>query len=84
MEDERIDEWLYSLDPVTLKVVCALIDYVYKDIRRRILEEGGVKLIPHVQTNSIDIDGINIISNNSTDLLFFEVRVLNITGEYKK
>ena len=43
MEDERIDEWLYSLEPVTLKIVCALVDYVYKDIRRRILEDGSVK-----------------------------------------
>lgn len=43
MEDKCIDEWLYSLDSVTLHIVCALIDYIYKDIRRRILDDGGVK-----------------------------------------
>ena len=41
----------------------------------------GVKLIPHTLTNSIDVDDINIISNNSTDLLFFEARAVNLSDK---
>ena len=43
MEYKWVDEWLYSLDSTTLSIVSGLVDYVYKDIRRRVLDEGGAK-----------------------------------------
>lgn len=72
-EKKVLEVDLDILDTPTGRILNKLVEY-----------KCGVKLIPHLIADSIDVDGIRIISNNSTDILFFEARALNPIGEYKK